>query len=261
MEELKTKLNINTNGYIHSIESFGTVDGPGLRFVVFLQGCPLRCAYCHNPDTWALKTGNQMSVAQILEKFESCRAYLKNGGLTVSGGEPLMQMEFVTALFSEAKKRGIHTCLDTSGITFNGENTAEFDKLMAQTDLVMLDIKHIESDKHKDLTAHTNENILNFALYLGKIGKDVWVRHVVVPDITLKEEPLEKLGYFLGGIASLKAIDVLPYHKMGEVKYQTLKIDSPLKNTPAATKDQASWAKQIIMQGLMRRLKDDKEKA
>ncbi|MFI3167296.1 MAG: pyruvate formate-lyase-activating protein [Bacillota bacterium] len=250
--------NNKTKGYIHSIESFGTVDGPGVRFVVFLQGCSLRCKYCHNPDTWDVNVGNQMSVSEILDKYESCKAYLKNGGLTVTGGEPLLQHDFVCALFKGAKARGIHTCLDTSGITFTRAKTEKFNTLMQYTDLVMLDIKHIESEAHKELTAHPNENILDFALYLGEIGKAVWVRHVVVPFITLKEDALEKLGYFIGGISSLKALDVLPYHKMGEVKYENLNMASPLKDTPAATKQEAEKAKQIIMRGLMRRLKDDK---
>ncbi len=255
--ENRTQSGINQEGYIHSVESFGTVDGPGLRYVVFLQGCPLRCAYCHNPDTWAVGVGGKKSVSEILASYESCKAYLKNGGLTVTGGEPLMQIDFVTALFEECKKRDIHTCLDTSGITFKADSD-KFEKLMKVTDLVMLDIKHIDSEKHKELTGLDNVAILKFAKYLGEINKAVWVRHVVVPGITLDDEYLEKLGYFIGGIKSLKAIDVLPFHKMGEVKYKELGITPPLKNTPEATKQQAEEAKAVIMQGLMRRLREEK---
>ncbi|MFI3128833.1 MAG: pyruvate formate-lyase-activating protein [Bacillota bacterium] len=257
METNKKISNNQIKGYVHSIESFGTVDGPGLRYVVFLQGCPLRCAYCHNPDTWEIGTGKEKTVEEILNGYESCRAYLKNGGLTVTGGEPLVQIDFVTALFEECKKRDIHTCLDTSGITFTA-GSEKFEKLMNVTDLVMLDIKHIDSEKHKNLTGMRNEPILEFAKYLGEINKPVWVRHVVVPNVTLDNEYLEKLGYFIGGIKSLKAIDVLPFHKMGEAKYKELGLEIPLKNTPEATKDQAQTAKGVIMEGLMRRLRDEK---
>ncbi len=164
----------------------------------------------------------------------------------------------MTQLFAAAKRRNIHTCLDTSGITFSKNNVEEFDILMKYTDLVMLDIKHIDNEQHLKLTGKPNERILEFASYLAEIGKDVWIRHVVVPGITLNDEYLEKLGHFIGGIKTLKALDVLPYHKMGEVKYENLNIASPLKDTPAATKEQAEQAKAVIMQGLIRRLKEDK---
>ena len=140
-------------GYIHSIESFGTVDGPGIRFVVFFQGCPMRCLYCHNPDTWAMKGGKEISVDEILEKYDSVKSFLKNGGITATGGEPLLQMEFLTELFQKAKEKGIHTCLDTSGITFTPEKRTGFDRLMSVTDLIMLDIKHIDNAEHEKLTS------------------------------------------------------------------------------------------------------------
>lgn len=238
------------NGYIHSIESFGTVDGPGIRFVVFMQGCPMRCLYCHNPDTWQINSGDLISADEVLEKYESCRAFLKNGGLTVTGGEPLMQIEFVTELFEKAKERGIHTCIDTSGITFSENNISHFDRLLKVTDLVMLDIKHINNDEHKKLTGQENRGILAFAEYLDKNGIPVWIRHVVVPGITDCEEYLTELGEFIGKLGNVKALDVLPYHSMGKVKYEALQMEYPLKDTPDLTKKDALRAKEIILSGI-----------
>ena len=248
-------------GFVHSTESFGTVDGPGIRFVVFLQGCPMRCQYCHNPDTWKPCTGEKRTVESLLEEYDGLKEFLKSGGITVTGGEPLMQMEFVTELFREAKKRDIHTCVDTSGIFYRESNRAEYDELMKYTDLVMLDIKHIDDEEHKKLTAQSNKHILEFAEYLRDIGKDVWIRHVVVPGITLKEKPLHDLGYFLGGLTNLKALDVLPYHTMGIVKYEQLGMEYPLEGVDPATKEQAVWAKNIIFEGLKERLRDENKKA
>ncbi|MBO5226912.1 MAG: pyruvate formate lyase-activating protein [Ruminococcus sp.] len=248
-------------GFVHSTESFGTVDGPGIRFVIFLQGCPMRCQYCHNPDTWKPCTGEKRTVESLLEEYDGLKEFLKSGGITVTGGEPLMQMEFVTELFREAKKRGIHTCVDTSGIFYRESNRNEYDELMKYTDLVMLDIKHIDDEEHKKLTAQSNKHILEFAEYLRDIGKDVWIRHVVVPGITLKEKPLHDLGYFLGGLTNLKALDVLPYHTMGIVKYEQLGMEYPLEGVEPATKEQAVWAKNIIFEGLKERLRDENKKA
>ena len=156
-------------GYIHSIESFGTVDGPGLRFVVFFQGCPMRCRYCHNPDTWQPNTGTEMSVEEIMEKFRRNKSFYSTGGITVTGGEPLLQIDFLTELFRRAKAEGVHTCIDTSGITYNPSNAEymkKLDILMEYTDLIMLDIKHIDEEKHRALTSHSNKNILEFVKYL-----------------------------------------------------------------------------------------------
>lgn len=237
-------------GYIHSTESFGTVDGPGIRFVVFMQGCPLRCKYCHNPDTWALSGGTETTAEQLLAEYDSCREFYREGGITVTGGEPLMQIDFVTELFELARERGIHTCLDTSGITFSGENTAKFDRLMSVTDLVMLDIKHIDSALHRELTGHGNENILAFARYLAEKNVLAWIRHVVVPDITTDENWLYQLGRFIGGLKNVKALDVLPYHDMGVHKYEALGIEYPLKNVPPLEKEQAVEAKKHILRGI-----------
>ena len=182
-----------TKGRIHSLESFGTVDGPGTRFVVFVQGCPMRCAYCHNPDTWAMTGGTMMEPAEIIEQYERNRPFYKDGGLTVTGGEPLMQIDFLIDLFTLAKEKDIHTCIDTSGIAFKPGNTAlieKLDKLMTLTNLVMLDIKHIDPEKHKELTQQPNDGILAFAAYLNEKQIPMWIRHVVVPGITDDDEYL-----------------------------------------------------------------------
>lgn len=250
-------------GHIHSTESFGTVDGPGIRFVVFFQGCPMRCLYCHNPDTWSIggSDENLRSVDSILDEYDGVKEFLRGGGLTATGGEPLVQMEFLTELFEKAKTKGIHTCLDTSGILYRSEKRATFDRLMASTDLVMLDIKHIDPEEHQKLTKQPNTHILEFAEYLNEKQIPVWIRHVIVPGYTLNDAYLRRLGYFIGGLDNLKALDVLPYHTMGEVKYQNLGIKYPLKDVPAATKEQAVHAKNMIFEGLKNRLRDENHHA
>lgn len=240
-------------GYVHSTESFGSVDGPGVRFVVFVQGCPMRCLYCHNPDTWEPCTGNQMDTDEILAAYESNKAFYTNGGLTVTGGEPLMQIDFVTELFEKAKAKNIHTCLDTSGIIFNPDNAelmAKFDRLVKSTDLVMLDIKHIDPDEHIKLTQQKNTNILKFAQYLDKKNVDLWIRHVVVPTITYNEKYLRELGRFIGTLSNLKALDVLPYHTMGIIKYEAIGKDYPLKGIPELTREETLLAKKYILEGI-----------
>ena len=234
-------------GNVHSIESFGTVDGPGIRLVVFLQGCPMRCLYCHNPDTWSYEQNKKVFVSEILDKYDSIKEFLKNGGITVTGGEPLSQIDFVTELFKQAKQKNIHTALDTSGVLFNRKNLAQFDRLLKYTDLVLLDIKHINDEEHKKLTGFSNKNILDFAMYLSEKNIPIWVRHVVVPTITDDEKYLKALGKFLANIKSLKALDVLPYHNMAISKYENLNIDYPLKNISPLTKEEAMKARQIII--------------
>lgn len=243
-------------GYIHSIQTFGTVDGPGVRFVAFFQGCPMRCQYCHNPDTWDMAEGKEKSVDEILEMFERNRAFYKTGGITATGGEPMMQMDFLLELFSKAKEKEIHTCLDTSGIFFQtawmdaenrtGEAYEKIEKLMQVTDLVMLDIKHIKSKAHEKLTGHGNEKVIAFAKYLDEMKKPVWIRHVVVPGITNNEEQLTKFGEFLKTLSNVEKLEVLPYHTLGENKYDNLGIEYPLKGVPQLSKDEARKAEQII---------------
>ena len=237
-------------GYIHSIETCGTVDGPGLRYVIFLQGCPMRCQYCHNPDTWEPGKGDQMTVEEVLRSFYNNTAFYRNGGVTVTGGEPMMQMDFLIELFTELHGKGIHTCLDSSGIMFNPENKAfmeKMEKLAEVTSLVMLDIKHIDEKKHRELTAQSNKNILAFAKYLDEKKIPIWIRHVIVPGITLYRNYLERLGEFMGTLNNVKALDVLPYHSMGKVKYENLNMEYPLGDTREATKEEAVAAKNIIL--------------
>ena len=236
-------------GNIHSIETCGTVDGPGIRFVVFTQGCPMRCLYCHNPDSWNTGIIGQSGLKtadEILEQYESVKEFCK-GGITVTGGEPLMQMDFVTELFRKAHTNNIHTALDTSGILFNPLNSENIDKLLQYTDLVMLDIKHIDDEEHIKLTSHSNKNILAFAQHLSSINKPTWIRHVVVPHINDKDEYLTKLGEFIGKFNNIKALDVLPYHNMAIHKYKNLGLDYPLKNTQPLSKDEAIKARNIIL--------------
>lgn len=235
-------------GNIHSIETCGTVDGPGIRFVIFMQGCPLRCQYCHNPDTWQTDTNKLITVDEIMQKYDGVKEFVQSGGITVTGGEPLLQIDFVTELFKVAKAHGIHTALDTSGIIFNPENTENINNLLKYTDLVLLDIKHIDDEEHKKLTGASNKNILAFAQYLSEKQIPVWIRHVVVKDITLNEKYLKELGKFLATLNNIKALDILPYHNMAIPKYESLGINYPLKNTPPTSKEEAINARNIILQ-------------
>jgi len=243
-------------GRIHSFESFGTVDGPGVRYVVFVQGCPMRCAYCHNPDTWDMNGGKLVEPSVIIDQFVKNRSFYTDGGITVTGGEPLMQIDFLTELFTLAKEKDIHTCIDTSGIAFKSDNEevkAKLDKLLPLTDLIMLDIKHINNEKHKELTSQPNDGILAFAEYADKKDVDIWIRHVVVPGITDDDKYLDELGYFIGGLKNLKALDVLPYHTMGKVKYDKLGMDYKLKDVPAMSQKDAIEKKKVIIEGIKRR--------
>ncbi len=242
-------------GKIHSFESFGTVDGPGVRFVVFLQGCALRCLYCHNPDTWCMSGGTEYTASAVLEKMTRNITFYKTGGITVTGGEPLLQLEFVKELFSLAKEKGIHTCIDTSGIAFDKENAkrmAEINALLDVCDLVMLDIKHINESEHIKLTGASNKSVLEFAKHLNSKGKKMRIRYVLVPNLTDKKEHLATLGKFLSDFDNIEKIEVLPYHTMGVSKYESLGIDYPLKDTPQATKEQADTALKIILDNMKR---------
>ena len=240
-------------GRIHSSESFGTVDGPGIRYVLFMQGCPMRCLYCHNPDTWEIGKGIEMSADEVLANYKKNSVFYKNGGLTVTGGEPLLQIDFLLELFTKAKAQGIHTCIDTSGITYSPNNTSYNEKLinlLSKTDLVMLDIKHIDREKHIELTGKDNTNILEFAKLLDSIGKPVWIRHVVVEGYTLDEGYLYALGQFIGKLKNIKALDVLPYHSMGVSKYRELGIEYKLDGMKALDKSVAVEARKIIIDGI-----------
>lgn len=240
-------------GYIHSSETFGTVDGPGIRYVLFMQGCPMRCLYCHNPDTWSLKGGKEIEPADVLREFNKNKLFYRGGGITVSGGEPLLQIDFLIELFKLAREENIHTALDTSGITYSPKNEkymAKLDELMRYTDLVMLDIKHINDEKHKVLTSKSNAAPIGFAKYLEEKGIPLWVRYVVVKGYTDNPEDLRELGRFIGTLRNLKALDVLPYHSMGEEKYRELGIDYPLEGMPSMKNSTAATMKLYILDGI-----------
>lgn len=240
-------------GRIHSVETFGTVDGPGIRLVVFFQGCPMRCAYCHNPDTWEFAGGQTMTVEEILQLYEKNRGFYRNGGITATGGEPMAQLPFLTQLFAEAKKRGIHTCLDSSGAVYSPARQQEFARLFEVTDLVLLDFKHSTEEEHRALTRHSQKPILEFAKALEEAGVPMIARHVVVPGMTDGAEHLHRLGQILGGFANLKGLEVLPYHTMGKVKYETLGLNYPLEGVPNMDKEAAAKARLQILEGIRER--------
>ena len=242
-----------TKGFIHSFETFGSVDGPGVRFLVFMQGCPMRCLYCHNPDTWKANVGDQYEVEDVVKKALRYKNYWgKEGGVTVSGGEALMQIDFVTKLFKAFKEQGVNTCLDTSAGLYRDspEYIELFDNLMQYTDLVLLDIKHSNSAEHKKLTGIGNENILACAKHLDKIGKKVWIRHVLVPGITDNQEQLQKLRDFLDTLSNVQKVEVLPYHSLGVHKYESLGIDYKLKDTPHPSAESIENACKILKASL-----------
>lgn len=242
-----------TKGFVHSVESFGSVDGPGIRFLIFLQGCPMRCQFCHNPDSWKTGIGEERTADELLDQVERFRAYWgDNGGITVSGGEALLQIDFLLELFEKAKQRGIGTCLDTSAQLFTRKSPffEKFERLMELTDTVLLDIKHIDDEEHRKLTRHSNANILDCARYLSEIDKPVWIRHVLIPGITDKDEYLVRLRDFLSTLHNIERIEVLPYHTLGVYKYEKLGIDYPLKDVQPPAAERVANANDILQQAL-----------
>ena len=236
----------NLTGNIHSIETCGTVDGPGIRFVIFTQGCPMRCQYCHNPDTWDYKGENiHFLPEEILERYNKVKEFCA-GGITVTGGEPLVQIDFLTELFKQAQGKNIHTALDTSGILFDKNNTNKIDILMQYTNLVLLDIKHIDNDSHINLTSLSNKNVLDFANYLCENNIPTWIRYVLVPTVNSSEETLNKTINFIKTLKNVQKIEVLPYHNMAIKKYKELKIEYPFKDIPLPTDEEIALAKKIL---------------
>lgn len=239
-----------TKGRVHSTESFGCVDGPGIRFIIFLQGCSMRCAYCHNVDTWDIsKACETYTAEELVTKAERYKTYWKDqGGITVSGGEPLLQLDFLIELFSLAKSRGINTCLDTSGQPFTREEPffSKFRELLQYTDLLLVDIKHINPTCHKDLTGKCNANILDMLQYLSQVDKPVWIRHVLVPGITAVDQYLVKTRQFLDTLQNVKRVDVLPYHTLGQYKWEELGIPYRLEGVDPPSKESVEHAKEIL---------------
>ena len=239
-------------GKIHSIETFGAVDGPGIRFVIFMQGCPMRCKYCHNPDTWDSQSGTDMSVEELLVEIRKYRHYFGNdGGVTVTGGEPLLQIDFVIDLFKALKSEGIGTCIDTSGVLFNrkGDMFNKVNTLLDYTDLVLLDIKHLYNDDHIKLTGCGNEHILDFATYLSERNIPVWIRHVLIPGITSDTNHLRDMRAFIDTLPNVEKVEVLPYHTMGISKYNSLGIKYPLEGVPTPSKKMVDIANTILVKG------------
>ncbi|MDO4296337.1 MAG: pyruvate formate-lyase-activating protein [bacterium] len=236
-------------GRVHSLETFGLVDGPGVRSVVFLQGCRMRCRYCHNPETWKIDAGELWTAQKLFERLYRYRNYWKNnGGITVSGGEPLLQPLFVTELFTLAKQKGIHTALDTAGNPFTMEQPfwGQFQTLMEVTDLVILDLKEMDEEGHRKLTGCGNQNILQMAEWLSEHGKDVWIRHVLVPGWTDQEEDLLALRHFAEGLKTLRRLEVLPYHTLGLFKWEKLGIEYPLKGVRTPTAEEVARAENLL---------------
>ncbi len=236
-------------GKIHSIESFGSADGPGVRYIIFLKGCKMRCKYCHNPDTWGADGVTEETAEEVLKKAMRYKNYWKNnGGITVSGGEALLQIDFLIELFKLAKENNVHTTLDTSGNPFKREEPffGKFNELMKYTDLYMLDIKHIDNEEHKKLTGQPNENILDMAEYLSENGKAMWIRHVLVPGYTDSEEQLTRLKEFIDSLDTVDRVEILPYHTLGVFKWKELGIPYELEDVNPPTKEEVERAKRIL---------------
>lgn len=234
---------------VHSLESFGAADGPGVRYVIFLQGCRMRCQFCHNPDTWTTEQNQLYSPEELLKKALRCRAYWgKDGGITVSGGEPLLQMDFLTKFFRLAKGEGVHTTIDTAGQPFTREGPffEKFQELLDYTDLLLLDIKEMDPEKHRRITGWDNRNILDLAEYLSEIQKPVWIRHVLVPKRSDYDEDLRKLRAFLDTLTNVERVEVLPYHTLGTFKWKSLGYDYPLEGIAPPDPERIQNAKKIL---------------
>ncbi len=230
---------------IHSIETLGTVDGPGIRFVIFMQGCHLKCKYCHNRDTWDLSCGTVITVDELVNKITRYTNYFKasNGGVTVSGGEPLLHVDFLITLFKELKRLNIHTAIDTSGM-FN--ITPKLEELISLTDLFLVDIKHIDSDKCKELVGFSNEKELEFIKHLNEINKPIWLRQVIIPSITDDKEDLLKLKNFISTLSNVQKVELLKYHNMGKFKWENIGKKYELENIPNATDEDIKYVKKVL---------------
>lgn len=240
-------------GHIHSTESFGAADGPGVRFIVFMQGCHMRCRYCHNPDTWKMDGGDEVTADEILKRALRFKPYWgKDGGITISGGEPLLQIDFVIELFKKAKELGINTCIDTAGNPFTKEEPffSKFEELMKYTDLLLLDLKEINPTRHKDLTDFDNSNIIEMAKYLSEINKPVWIRHVLVPEHSDFDEDLDALGDFIDTLSNVDRVEILPYHTLGKFKWENLGIPYTLESISPPSAERIENAKQRIHAGI-----------
>ncbi|EGQ2751754.1 pyruvate formate lyase-activating protein [Staphylococcus pseudintermedius] len=234
-------------GHIHSIESLGTVDGPGLRYIIFKQGCLLRCLYCHNPDTWKVNEPSRTATAdELVNEIVPYLPYFQasGGGVTISGGEPLLQMPFIEELFEKLHAQGIHTCIDTSLGCANDTEAFKkhFDQVLTHTDLLMVDIKHIDNEKHQQLTGKPNTHILNYIQYLADKGQPIWIRHVLVPGLTDAPEDLKALGTFINQLGNVEKFEILPYHQLGVHKWEALGVPYALNDVEPPTDEDVERA-------------------
>jgi len=247
---------MSTIGYVHSIETFGNVDGPGIRFILFLQGCTLRCQYCHNRDAWKINAGKEMTVDEVITEVLKYREFFdaSGGGITVSGGEPLIQLPFLIELFKACKAHDIHTNIDTSGgIQLTEQNKKLVDELLTFTDMLMLDVKLIDPEGHLELTGIPNEGILDFGRYVAKSNTPLWIRRVIVPGLTDSETDLVATANYikeLNQIGTVERVDVLPYHPMGEHKWAEFGAEYPLKDQRTPTQAEIQKAERILKAGL-----------
>lgn len=239
--------NLDKIGRLHLIETFGAFDGPGVRYVVFLQGCPFQCRYCHNRDTWSPTLGSDTTVKNILDDYNLYKGFYTEGGLTVSGGEPLFQLDFVKSLFCEAKKRNIHTALDTSSGLYNEKDRQKYIDILENVDLVLLDLKEMIPKKHKWLTGLDLQHVLDFAKLVDSMNIKIWIRHVLIPDITCVEEDLKKLRSFIDTLSNVERIEVLAYHTKGIHKWKEMGFTYPLDGIREATKEDVKFAENILL--------------
>lgn len=227
---------------VHSIESFGAVDGPGVRFVLFLQGCHLRCLYCHNPDSWDLLGGMEISLKNILKNILAFKKFYKKGGVTISGGEPMLQHEFLSELLNALNVLGLHSAIDTNGFI-----ELKFSKkCIDKANMLLLDIKEVDNDDCIKLTEYGNQNTLKTLEYCQSIGKCVWIRYVCVPNYTLKDEKIHKLGQLLKDYSCVEKVDLIPFHQLGAYKYKALNLDYKLESTPTPSQQDIQNAKDIL---------------
>lgn len=230
-------------GYIHSFETFGTKDGPGIRFVLFMQGCPLRCLFCHNPDTWGMNDKKyELTPEAVFTEITKVKPFIRSGGVTISGGEPLLQPEFINELFQLCKKDGIHTAIDTSGYILNDK----VKEVLNKTDLVLLDIKHINPDKYKELTSRPLEPTLRFMEYLSDVNKPVWLRYVLIPGFTDDEADLHNWAMYVSQFGNVERVDILPFHQMGLHKWEEIGADYKLKDIKTPSQQEIKKVDEIF---------------
>ncbi len=238
--------NLKIKGNVYFIETMGAFDGPGLRYVLFLQGCPLKCKFCHNRDSWSQDDNIIMTVADVLRDYKRYQSYYRRGGITVSGGEPTLQIEFVTELFKACKNEGIHTCLDTSAGVYSVNNREKHRELLKYTDLVLLDIKHIDRDIHRWLVGISNTQVLDFARFLDQLNIDTIIRHVLLPTINADHDNLTRLRAFLDTLTNIVGIDILPYHQAGTIKWEKLGVKYELGDIAEPNKQEILLAETIL---------------